>query len=146
MKFGKRGDIRNAAQSFDREKIFVTKGGHKFNVYDMIQEANVDTDIYEVMKKYHCMEDEAIEIMQAKGGIKGVYGEFVELQESITGFADIQRVQQRAEQMFNELPVDIRQKYGHNLEKFLDDVEVWKKQQQVIKPAQPEGATTNESK
>ncbi len=133
MKFGKRGDRRIIQQSFDKEKIFITKYGKRYNQYDAIQAANVDTDIYEVMKKYHCTNNEAAEIMKQKGGINGVYGEFVELQNEIQNFADIEHIKQKAEDMFYALPLEVRQKYGHNLGQFLTDVEKFKNEQKNIK-------------
>jgi len=110
-------------QTFDKEKIFVEKCGNKINCFDAIQEANIDTNIYDVMKKYHCVQDEALEIMKAKGGTEGVYLDIVELQNQIKDIGDIQRVAQQAQTMFEQLPNEIKQKYGNNLEDFFKDQE-----------------------
>lgn len=123
MKFAKRGDITNKPQEFDREKIFIEKGGQKYNVYDAIQAANVDTEIYEVMKKYNCMEDEAQKFMEKNGGMKGIYADLSILMNNAQTLGDIMAIQRDAEQKFNNLPVEIREKYGQNLEQFLLDVE-----------------------
>ena len=50
--FRKYGDTTSGEQTFDKDKIFIIKFGQKINVYDMMQENNVDTDIYKIMQKY----------------------------------------------------------------------------------------------
>lgn len=50
------GERIRIRQKFDPEKIFVIKAGQKINVYDAIQEASVDTDIYKTLEKYGSLE------------------------------------------------------------------------------------------
>lgn len=38
--------------SLDRKKIFITKGGKTYNLYDYIQENREDTEIYPTLEKY----------------------------------------------------------------------------------------------
>lgn len=124
MNFNKRGHIaKNCGQDFDREKIFIEKAGKKINVYDAIQAANIDTEIYEVMKKYNCVENEASKLMEERGGMKGIYADLSVLMANAQTLGDIMNINKKAEQMFNELPSEIREKYGQNLEQFLIDVE-----------------------
>lgn len=47
-----RHDIDVVAQTFDKEKIFLEKGGQKFNLDKYIQEQREDTEIYAVIEKY----------------------------------------------------------------------------------------------
>ena len=108
-------------QSFDKEKIFVTKQGDKINCFDAIQAANVDTNIYDVMKKYHCQQDEAMELMKARGGEQGIYADIVELQNQIKDIGDVQAVAQKAQEMFDQLPAEIKSKYGNNLNDFFQE-------------------------
>lgn len=122
MKFGKFGDRRETRQAFDKEKITLTKAGQTYNVYDAIQAANVDTDIVEVMKKYHCQQDEALAFMEKKGGMKGIYADFAQMQEEATTFPEIFALKKHADQTFANLPSEIREKYGNNLEKFFEDL------------------------
>lgn len=122
MNFGKFGVRQPKSQSFDKEKITLTKAGQTYNVYDAIQAANVDTDIVEVMKKYHCTIDEGIEFMEKKGGMQGIYGEFAALQEKAQSIPDIIKLQEKSEELFNALPTEIKEKYQNNLEKFFVDL------------------------
>lgn len=108
-------------QNFDKEKIFVTKQGQKINCFDSIQAANVDTNIYDVMKKYHCQENEAMELMKSRGGEQGIFANIVELQEKIKDIGDVQDVAQRAQELFEQLPAEIKNKYGNDLNAFFKD-------------------------
>lgn len=120
-KFAKRGDCLNVGQSFDKENITITKGGKTYNVYDAIQANNVDTDIYEVLKKYHCTEEQGIEYMNEHGGVKGVYEDICNLQKRGSTLADFLDIQSEAQSMFEQLPVEIKQKYQNNLADFLKE-------------------------
>lgn len=106
-------------QHFDRKKIFVEKCGQKINCFDAIQAANVDTNIYEVMNKYHCVVNEALEILKQKGGIKAFYADLTSLQTKIQDIGDVQEAALKAQRLFAELPSEIKSKYGNNLEEFL---------------------------
>ena len=119
MKYAKRGERKKTQQAFDKEKITVTKAGKTYNVYDAIQEANVDTDIYEVMKKYHCVEDEAVKLMEERGGTQGVYTDIVEIQEQCKDLGDLLMLQKRAQDLFDALPAEVKLKYGNDLQSFL---------------------------
>lgn len=141
MKFGKRGDRTIVQQTFDKDKIFVEKAGKKINCYDAIQAANVDTDIYEVMKKYHCQEDTALQLMQERGGEKGIYQDIREIQENCEDIGDIIALQQQAQQMFEELPVEVKTKYGNDLTEFMKAQEKAEKdalRNQTTEPKQDE--------
>lgn len=120
-KFAKRGDCLNVGQSFDKENITTTKGGKTYNVYDAIQANNVDTDIYEVLKKYHCTEEQGIEYMNEHGGVKGVYQDICDLQKRGGTLADFLDIQSEAQSMFEQLPVEVKQKYQNSLADFLKE-------------------------
>lgn len=142
MKFAKRGDRIVKQQTFDRAKITQTKCGQTYNVYDAIQAANVDTDIYEVITKYKCTTDQALQIMQERGGIKGIFGDIREMQSKCETIADLMNLQQKYQTEWQNLPLEIRNKYGHNLQKFLQDLQ---KQQKPTEPAKT-SEVTNEQK
>lgn len=140
MKFAKLGDRNRKQQEFDKEKIFVERCGQKINCFDAIQAANVDTNIYEVMKKYHCQQNDAIELMKERGGEQGIYMDIAELQNQIKDIGDVQKVMQRATMLFEQLPAEIKQKYGNNAvefynaqEKIFKDLEDLKKQTEPTK-------------
>ena len=130
MKFQKYGDNLTHAQSFDREKITAIKCGQKYNVYDAIQAANIDTDINEVLKKYHCSTDTALEIMKQKGGIEAVYSDVVTLQENLKTGADLIMFKEKLDEQFYNLPVEMREKFGHNPKDFLEKATKYLKEQQ----------------
>lgn len=147
--FYKWGDRNRKNQDYDKEKITITKAGKTYNVYDAIQAANVDTDIYEVMKKYHIMEDEAIKLMEEKGGEKAIFQDIRALQAKIKDIGDIQQVAQEAKEMFENLPVDIKSKYGNNLSLWFEDQkkkEEAEKNKQIQEQKTKQGAVTNETK
>lgn len=153
-KFFKYGDRNRKQQSFDREKITITKGGNTVNVYDQIQANNVDTDIYEVAKKYHMIADEAAEFMKEKGGQQGIYMDIREIQDKIQNIGDVQQVANQAQELFEQLPVEIKQKYGNNLslwykdqeEKYKKDQEEKLRKEQELKNNKTKQEVTNETK
>lgn len=142
-KFYKYGDRDRKQQTFDKEKITITKAGKTYNVFDAIQAANIDTDIYEVIKKYHINESEAVNLMLERGGEQGVYGDIVALQEKIKDIGDVQQIAQQAKEMFEQLPAEIKTKYGNDLEQFL--IEQKKKQSEPVEQPKQE-VTDNETK
>lgn len=161
-KFFKYGDRNRKQQSFDREKITITKAGVTVNVYDQIQANNVDTDIYEVAKKYHIMPDEATELMKEKGGQQGIYLDIREIQDKIKDIGDVQEVANKAQELFEQLPVEIKQKYGNDLslwykdqekkynkdqeEKLRKEQEEKLRKEQEIKNTKTKNEVTNETK
>lgn len=153
--FFKRGDRNRKQQDFDKEKIFVERCGQKINCFDAIQAANVDTNIYEVMKKYHCQEDTAAQLMQERGGEQGIYMDIVELQNKIQDVGDIQEVVEKANTMFEQLPAEIKQKYGNNpkefykaQEKIFKDLKELQEKQNTTstEPGKENGGNVNETK
>lgn len=115
-------------QFFDKEKITVTICGDTYNQYERIQANDVDTNIYDVMKKYHILPELALEKMQARGGIKAFYGDISEIQERCHSLSDAILAVEDFKQKFENLPSEIREKYGNNLQNALED---YKKQTQV---------------
>lgn len=121
MNFRKYGFNETNAQSYDIKKITATKCGKTYNVYDAIQAANVDTDIKEVMKKYHCNNDTAAEIMLQRGGLNGVYADIFELQEKAQDLPSLMQLKDHIQKEFDNLPLELRQKFGNSPEEFLEN-------------------------
>lgn len=86
------------------------------------------------MNKYHCQQDEAVQLMQARGGEQGIYADIVKLQNQIKDIGDVQQVMQQATMLFEQLPVEIKQKYGNNA------VEFYKQQDKIFKDLQRQQA------
>lgn len=145
-KFYKWGDRERKSQNYDKEKITLTKAGKTYNVYDYIQAANVDTDIYEVMKKYHCMESEAVKIMEEKGGEKGIFLDIRALQGKIQDIGDVQKVAQEAQEMFENLPAEIKSKYGNDLSLWFEEQKKKEKEAEQNNQNQNKGDVNNEAK
>lgn len=154
-KFAKLGDRNRKQQTFDKEKIFVERCGQKINCFDAIQAANVDTNIYDVMKKYHCVADDAIELMKSRSDEQGIYMDIAELQNQIQDIGDMQKIIQKAQTLFEQLPTEIKQKYGNNpIEFYQQQEKLFKdlnelKQKQNTKPTEQEknnGGQVNETK
>lgn len=102
-------------QAFDREVIHVIKCGQKVNVYDSIQAASEDTDIYETLEKYG-----SIENMQKYNGaeIKQEFDDYMSLQ-------DLQERTNKANNMWEKLPAGVREKFHNNLFEFLQKAPEW---------------------
>lgn len=145
MNFAKYGDRDRKQQAFDKEKITITKAGVTVNVYDQIQAANVDTNIYEVMKKYHLNEDEAVQFLQEKGGEQGIFQDIRALQENIKDIGDVMQTAQKAQEMFENLPNEVKQKYGNNLVNFFHEQKKKQVEEKTDKTDQVEGVN-NETK
>lgn len=103
---------KRAAQSFDKEKITLTKAGKTFNVYDKIQEGREDTEIYPTLEKYGCIDRMMLDH-------QGIYDDFTKYGE----LRDIKEQQKLANQMFYDLPIDVRQKFNNDISVFMKDGE-----------------------
>ncbi len=103
---------KRATQSFDKEKITLTKAGKTFNVYDKIQEGREDTEIYPTLEKYGCIDRMMLDH-------QGIYDDFTKYGE----LRDIKEQQKLANQMFYDLPIDVRQKFNNDISVFMKDGE-----------------------
>lgn len=101
---------KRAAQSFDKENITLTKAGKTFNVYDKIQEGREDTEIYPTLEKYGCIDRMMLDH-------QGIYDDFTKYGE----LRDIKEQQKLANQMFYDLPLEVRQKFNNDISVFMKD-------------------------
>lgn len=104
------------AQDFDREAITLTKAGKTFNVYDKIQEAREDTEIYPTLEKYGCIDRMML-------NTQGVYDDFTKYGQ----LREIKEQQAMANNMFYNLPLDTRQKFNNDINVFMKDGEKYVK-------------------
>ena len=133
--FRKYGDITIGEETFDKDKIFIEKFGQKINVYDMIQENNVDTDIYAIMDKFHYTGSQAIEIMsQAK---QGIYDDLTKIKD----LRDLEEKVIKGKNLWESLTVEERRKYDHNMYKFLETGE-----ETILKEIEAEKKVIEETK
>ena len=106
------------SQDFDRENITLTKAGTTYNVYDKIQEAREDTEIYPTLEKYGCIDKMIL-------NTNDIYGDFTEFKD----LRSMHDQQIKANEMFYKLPLEVRQHFNNNISQFMQDGENWLKQQ-----------------
>lgn len=104
------------SQNFKKEEIILTKAGKTFNVYDAIQEAREDTEIYPTLEKYGCIDRMMLDT-------QGIYGDFT----TYKGLRELKEQQKLANQMFYNLPLEIRQTFNNDKNIFMKDGEKWLK-------------------
>ena len=107
-------------QDFDAETIEVIKAGKKINVYQSIQENREDTEIYPTLEKYGCIEDT----------IKAMEKNKQEIYQDLRGIKDLRGVlqqQQEAQNLWDNLPLEVRREFGHNSNEFMEKGENWLK-------------------
>lgn len=109
-KFKKMSERIRMPQNFDKTKIFIEKCGKKINVYDMIQAANEDCEIYEVLEKYGCID-------KIQRNDEKMYADMTLLQNE-KGLRGLIEQKQAAEKMFYNLPLEIRAEYNNNINTF----------------------------
>ena len=115
------------AQTFDKDNIFVTIRGEKINVYQMIQEAREDTEIAEVLKRYGCIEKLGMDT-------KKTYDSLVEIND----LRDIYEAKNKADQLWETLPIEVRQEFNNNAHEFMKNGEKWLKEKMAKETQQTE--------
>jgi hypothetical protein len=101
-------------QNFDKKEISVKKAGKKINVYDMIQAGREDTEVYPTLEKYG-----SIEKMQLD--TKGTYADLTE----IGNLRNVIERANKAEELWQGLPLQVRQQFNHNPSLFMESGEQW---------------------
>lgn len=113
-KFDKRTRIQ---QAFNRNLIEIKRNGKKINLYDYIQENGTDCAINDVINKY--------------GTGVGINKITKSPEEIITDFGDYNDLMTfknreiKAEEMFNSLPVKIKQQFNNSKQEFMDKGLAW---------------------
>lgn len=80
------------------------------DLYAEIQSHKDSCDIHVLLNRYQNGD------VSALSRIQGVYGDFTEMPKT---YADLLNAVLAGEQMFKSLPVDVREKFDHSLEKFM---------------------------
>ena len=140
----KKSELRERKQQyFDKDTITITMSGKTYNMYDSIQEAREDTEIYPTLEKYGCLDP----IMVNKEQM------YLDLRGWKTDARSLTEMTMKADEMWNKLPHDIKAKFENNRDIFMRDGEKWLKSEiekekpaEVATPAPAEttGGTTNE--
>lgn len=82
----------------------------KIDLYGEIQSHRDSCDIYVLLNRYQNGDFEALSRVQ------GTYGDFTQMPKT---FAEVLNAMIAGEQMFNSLPLEVRQKFDFSLEKFM---------------------------
>lgn len=114
MKFKKRGDREIHAQSFDVTKNFYVKAGQKINIYDEIQEAAEDADIYKTLEKYGTLKP-------LETDREGIYAEFKKNMD----LRDLNEQAKAQEEQWRNLPLKVREIFKNDKLNFLQNAENW---------------------
>lgn len=125
-------------QEFNKDEIFVEKAGKKINMYEYIQNAAVDCDVYEVLEKYGCIEKMGIDPV-------ATYQDFTNIQNIRSPYD----ATLKATALWNGLPLEIRAKFDHDANKFMKEGEKWLKDEitklettQKTEMSEPDTTTT----
>lgn len=126
-------------QKYDHRKIFVVQAGKKINVYDRIQANSVDTNIYDVLEKYNCQPTLMNAEKFCKTEIPSFYGDF----KKMTELRDLHEQQIQAQNLWDQLPHDIRKEFNHDKLEFIERGQNWLENK--IKAQQKPTTPTNEN-
>lgn len=108
--FSKMKQRKRMQQTYDRDNITMKRCGKEINMYDYIQAGREDTEIYDVLEKYGCID-------KIKINTEAVYLDVTELQkmQGLRGIADLHR---RAEEIFENLPIEVRKEFNNSVNEF----------------------------
>lgn len=113
-KFRKWGDHNRTQQEFDITKNFFIKAGEKINIYDQIQAATEDTDIYQTLEKYGSIKP--LEIDK-----KAIYAEFNQMYDK----RDLHNQQIAAQNLWDKLPYKVREQFHNDKLEFMENGQKW---------------------
>lgn len=109
------GNVKDAPKhAYDPKEIFWIKCGQKQNVYDLIQQAREDTEIYPTLEKYGSIQRMIMDVPT-------VYAEFDEMMD----MRDMFEQRKRAEEIWYNIPIEERQEFGDNMEEFVRNGKKW---------------------
>lgn len=107
-------------QEFNKDEIFVIKAGKKINCYEEIQNNREDTEIYPTLEKYGCLDRMQLSIQDATALYADLTGQKFELRDMINQ-------QKKADEMWENLPLDTRREFNHSKQEFLNNGAKWLK-------------------
>lgn len=99
---------KTKGQTFGRPKL--KKAGKEFDVHDWIQEGREDTEIYATLEKYGCLD-------RMETDANTLYGDMSE----ISDLRNVIEQAQRADEMWNSLPLELRREFQHNKSLFMEN-------------------------
>lgn len=133
-------DRKRHAQDFDKDNISLTKAGKTYNVYEAIQMAREDTEIYPTLEKYGCIDKLQLDVKNAEQ-----YYQDLRNIKDLRGMIDQQR---EAQTLWEALPLEVRQEFGHSMNEFSQKGEQWlqNKIKELSNNQEKESEVNNEQK
>lgn len=107
-------------QTFDLQKEGWIKNGKFENAYQFIQDNREDTEIYETLEKYGCVKVDKFTPEQEQS----MYQDFTASSGDLRTRMDYVNT---AEQLWNDLPLDVRKEFNYNKASFVENGEKWLK-------------------
>lgn len=126
---------KRMSQTFDKEKIILKKAGETINVYDFIQSNREDTELKATLEKYGCIPTTNIDLNKTAG-------DFTQLNDMRTMIEQ----QKKAIEMWNALPVKVRQSFNNNINDFVENGEKWIQNKIKEEQQEQQQINTNEPK
>lgn len=128
MKFKRLIQRKSKPQTFDLHRM-IRKGGKTYCVYDAIQEARKDVEIYQTLEKYGSLD-------KIKMDPNKVFADFTQFGT----LADMKNQQIKANQMWSDLPFEVRKIFNNDVHTFLREGKGWI-EKRIKKETQPEQPT-----
>lgn len=100
------------AQNYDRKKIMITKAGKTYNLYDSIQAAREDTEIYPTLEKYG-----NLETMGDKKNTQMIYADISEALD----LRGLYNQDLKLKEIFENLPAKERNQFGNDFYNFKEN-------------------------
>ena len=113
MKFWKYGDNKRTQQKFNKDITFI-KYGKPIKIYDFIQESANETDIYKNLEKYGSIENALAIMNRIRPQIMGDF-------EKLEDLRSIEEKRIQVENIWNQLPVEMKDKFNNNISDFMDN-------------------------
>ena len=95
---------------YDDNGVLQLKENGKKNLYDEIQSHKLSCDIHYILKRFANGEVDALSKVQ------GAFGDFTNLPSN---FAEVMNLTIEAEQHFDQLPVEVKQKFDNNFVQYM---------------------------
>ena len=92
------------------------KYGKEIDIQDYIEAGREDTDIKEVLAKYGCLKP-------IEKDVEAIYGDFTEYNDLRTSIEK----SRKSMEMWDELPVEIKNKFNNDVHEFIDRGAEWAK-------------------
>lgn len=115
---------------FDKHGVMTLKESGRENLYDYIQSHRDSVDIHKILQRFE--EGDAAALSK----VQGQFGDFSQFPKT---YAEMLNQVIEGENAFNNLPLDIREKFGHSFQQWLVTAgsDEWSEKMGFVKPSEP---------